>query len=325
MNLTIFKDRKFSLYFIFFLSILLGSIKNPALKMLIDHDKFLSIKYPGAISFCNVLFVGTFCSGAVTFFVMGPLKILQEVRNLKFMNVLLLCIASITQVTYVSLLFFILEKASVVEVVLLGQLKGIFYIILAYLFIHITVKGQELWGYAVIFLGILILILNSGISTSKTTWLMLIGIFFSKLTDIIDKKLLEECSEGVILVVENIIGAMIFYSILSYYYGPQHFADAFTGELWILMVIYAGIAVVISDILWLKATKRATPQMIANSILLDPFFTISMAFLFLGEIPTRLETVVFGIIILGLAITKIKGQPRPVNLERICGVTPAKI
>lgn len=325
MNLKEFKNKSSALYLIFFLSILLGSIRNPALKMLIDHGKILSSRHRGAISFCNVLFVGTFCTGAVTFFVMGPFKILHELWSLKLTTLVLLLIASITLVTYISLLFFVLEQTTVIEVVLLGQLKGIVYIFLAYLLIHTSLKDQELWGYAVIFLGILLLMLNSNILASKTTWLLLIGIVFSKLTDVINKKLLEECSEGVILFVENTIGAVIFYSILSYYYGTQHFADAFTGELWILMLIYAGVAIVISDILWLKATKHATAQMVANSILLSPFSTISMAFLFLGELPTTLEVFVFGVIVLGLAITKITGKLRPVTLERVCNVTPGNI
>lgn len=77
--------------------------------------------------------------------------------------------------------------------------------------------------------------------------------------------------------------------------------------------------------MWLRAAKKASPQIIGNFILLSPFFQILLAFLILGEIPKQIEYITIGIVFIGLVIIKLNVKPRSVKLETTSNLTAAKL
>lgn len=312
------------LYLTFIFAIVFLSMRNPALKLLMEHDQILTIHYDGAISFCNVLFVGNLCVGFITLSFFGPLSLGREIRALNLRSSALLILTSVIRATSLSLLFFALERTTVVQVILISQLKGIFYLILSYIILRVAFKKNELLGYGIIFTAITILILNENILFSAVTWLLIAGVCLEKLSDVIDKILLKNQTEGIILSSNSFIGAIFYFIIFTYLYGPMHFADAFEGKLWVLMVFYAGITIGLGGILWLKATKSGTPQLVANFIMLRPFSTVLMAFLLVGEIPNQIEAIIFAVIVSGLLVIKFKGKPRSVPMARVSEISPGK-
>ncbi len=305
--------------------ILLLGMRNPALKILMDHDQILSFHYDGAISFCNVLFVGNLVVGIVVLLYSGPLKILRELKKIKQNNALILLISSLTRTLSISLIYFVLERTTVIQVVLVGQLKGILYLALSFLILRIKFKFSEILGYGIILFAILFLIVKSGTLFSATTWMLAIVAISAKLSDVLEKILLKECSPGLILSATSLLGALYFFTIFSIIFTPAHFVDAFKGDLWVLMFFYSGVSVGLGAMLWLRAAKKASPQIIGNFILLSPFFQILLAFLILGEIPKQIEYITIGIVFIGLAIIKLNVKPRSVKLETTSNLTAAKL
>lgn len=167
--------------------ILLLGMRNPALKILMNHDQILSFHYDGAISFCNVLFVGSLVVGIVVLLYSGPLKTIRELKNIKQKNAIILLISSLTRTLSISMIYFVLERTTVIQVVLVGQLKGILYLTLSFLILRIKFKFSEILGYGIILFAILFLIVQSGTLFSTTTLMLVIAAISAKLSDVLEK------------------------------------------------------------------------------------------------------------------------------------------
>ena len=81
--------------------------------------------------------------------------------------------------------------------------------------------------------------------------------------------------------------------------------DAFVGELWLLMVIYASVAVVAAQLLWLNSAPVLPVQTVAATHLLNPAFSILFAYWLVDEIPSGLEWAVMGVVALGMLVTRL--------------------
>jgi drug/metabolite transporter (DMT)-like permease len=161
-------------------------------------------------------------------------------------------------------------------------------------------------GYGVIACGVtaLVVLNNGGLRISLGESLVLLATLFFALTEFISKRVLEECSIESYVFFRNLVSALIFFTIAVYLFGFEHFAEAFTGELWSLMVVYAGLVVVAAQLFWLKATRVLPVRTIANAQLLNPAFSIFFAFVLLGEAPTRVEWVAVAVIVVGTMIPR---------------------
>jgi len=71
------------------------------------------------------------------------------------------------------------------------------------------------------------------------------------------------------------------------------------------MLVYAGLAIVLANIFWLTALKRANATMITNASFLMPLFTLFFACLILNERPSGIEFMAFIIIFIGIGIASI--------------------
>ena len=132
--------------------------------------------------------------------------------------------------------------------------------------------------------------------------LVLISTVFFALIEFISKAVLRDYSIQAYVFFRNLVSALIFFVAAVYFFGFEHFSEAFAGELWVLMIAYAGVAVVAAQLFWLRATPALPTQTIANSQLLNPGFSLVFAFLLLNEIPTLMEWSVMGVILVGMLI-----------------------
>lgn len=64
-----------------FLAILLAALATPLVKWLVVHGGEFGLLDPGAISYCNVLFVGNALAGALILFYTRPGKMIGEIRS----------------------------------------------------------------------------------------------------------------------------------------------------------------------------------------------------------------------------------------------------
>lgn len=278
---------------------------GPALlKLLTTMSGRFGIVNPGAISFCNVLFVGNFCAGALTLAGFGPGRILRELAALPPRVFRILAASALLSTVYPALLFTALERTSVIDVVLLSRFNGIVFVALSFLWFKTPIARAQVAGYAVIGLGVAALVVtrNQGLLLSSGEWLVLASTVFFALTEFASKAVLKECSIELYLFFRNLVSSVLFFAVALYLFGPHHFADAFAGEVWVLMVIYAGVAVVAAQLSWLKATRVLPVETVANSQLLNPAISILFAYALLGETPTGLEWLTMGIVAAGTIV-----------------------
>ena len=299
---------------------LLFALAPPVLKLLTGMGNKLDLDRPGAISFCNVLFVGNLCAGLVTLFLGGPRRIWAELASLNRRTKRYLVLGALVSVVYPALLFTGLERTTVIDVVLLSRFNGIIFVALAWLFLKTMVRRAELVGYGVIAIGVAALVImnNHGVRISSGESFVLASSVFFALTEIASKNVLRECSIQTYVFFRNFVSSIAFFAIGLFLFGPDHFADAFSGELWVLMIVYAGIAVVAAQVLWLKGTRSLPAQAIANFQLLSPALTITFAWLVLSETPSVTEWSVMGVIVVGMLIPRVvPGKARGRALPRM--------
>jgi drug/metabolite transporter (DMT)-like permease len=302
MNLS-----KFNVYLIALIaSAILFSFAPNIVKLMLEEGGHFGLMYPNAISFCNVLFVGNLCAGLVVGSVFGFPSILKELwkQPLKVKGYLLLasCVAAI----YPSLIFIGLEYTSVINIVIITRFTGILYIILTYFIYKSIVHKEETIGYAVIALAIIAMLIinNIGVSFNKGDIFVLIATVFGALSEILLEEILPTCSNHAYAFCHNFFSAIIFFIIVLIFFKPGHFADAFHGELWVLMVAYAGVSIVLAQLLFLFALRKSKPTTIGNLKISEEAFTLVFAYALLHEIPSVSQYILIAIIFLGILIPK---------------------
>ncbi len=289
------------------LGTLLFALAPPVLKLLTVMAGSLGFRMPYAINFCNVLLVGNFCAGLVVLAFRGPQRILGELVGLPRRTKWFLLLAAIVATIYPALLFTGLARTTVINVVLLSRFNGIVFLVLAFLFFGTRIRRLEITGYAIITIGVLVLIVVSnrgaGIGTGEL-FVLLATVFFA-LTEIASKLVLRSCSIYTYVFFRNLVSSIIFFVLGATLFGFEHFAHVFSRELWLVMVVYAGLAVVAAQVFWMTATRVLPVQTVANFQLLNPVFSIAFAFILLGEVPSLLQWLVIAIIVAGTLIPRL--------------------
>ena len=289
------------------LGTVLFALGPAVLKLLTVMGGALGLQYPGAVSFCNVLFVGNFCAGGVTLAVYGGRSLFRELWRLPRGTKQALMLGAIVSAIYPALLFTALERTSVINIVLLSRFNGIVLVAFSFLFLRTMIRTSEIVGYAVMAVGVTVLVIinNGGLTIATGELLVLASTVFFALTEFISKRVLRDCSVEAYVFFRNLVSAVVFFVVAIHLFGFDHFADAFQGELWALMLVYASVAVVAAQLFWLNSAPVLSTQVVANSQLLNPGVSILFAYLLLSEVPTLSQWFVMGVVLVGMLIPKI--------------------
>ncbi len=286
----------------------LFALASPILKILVDEGGRFGIHHTEAISFCNVLFIGNFCAGLISFTFVAKRSFPKEIKSLDRKTWMYLIISCILAIIYPSLVFFALELTSVTHLVLVSRFEGISYLILAFFFLKTKITWAESLGYIFIGLGVIVTLLGSGEMIGKADILILSACVFYGLSEVVSVKLLGKISLPSFIFIRNFFSAIVFFIIATYIFGPHHFADAFHGDLWIAMTIYAAIIIVLGQCMWFTAAKAVDPSWPADFALIIPFFSIFFAYLLLNDIPSISESIAIVVIAIGIVFAKTMGR-----------------
>ena len=296
-------------FFLLFAAIVLFALSSPVIKLLVQNGGKYGLKHPDSISYCNVLFIANLCSGIIVLISFGTKGILQEFVSLTRKTYLLLGISVVLAFLYPATLFTALETTSVTNVVLLSRFEGIFYALLAWLVYRKKLNRYESIGLSIIGIGIATLVyIDKMYMATRGELLVLVAAIFYALAVWISKETLKSCSVRLFLFVRNFFSAIAFFVVALFLYGSHHFADAFVGELWILMGIYGLLIIVLGQYMWYEGIKNAQPQLISNLNLSYPFLALLFAYFLLEEIPNQLQQMAIVIILIGMLISRIKSK-----------------
>ena len=287
-------------------AIVLAALATPIVKWLVVHGGKLGISNPNAISFCNILFVVNICSGIVVLATFGWRRLWPQLKRLDARTSLLLA-GNILIGTVVApiLLYIALETTMVTNLVLLTRIEAVVYSILGVFLFKDSISKSNWVGLAFITVGTLTLAFVQGQFMKGDGLGLLAGILFA-VGSALGRSIVKQISIPAFVFIRNLVGGIVFFCLAIILYGPDHFAHAFSADLWLVMTVYAALVVVLGQMTWFRAVGALSSGVVSAWSTLTPVLGILFAYLMVHEIPDRSQWVAAFIIIGGLAITQLR-------------------
>jgi drug/metabolite transporter (DMT)-like permease len=292
--------------FLLVLSRALDALRPALLAFLIANAASLASGTHTPISFCNVLFVGNLCAAITVVVRFGWRPIWQDLNQLSLKLGTGLVINGCLAALLASLIFLGLYNTTVTNAVLLARLGPVLYALAGTLLLGQQIKPAEWFGYTLIVVGIGAIVLKtSNFQINQGDLLILGSAVVYATTSYLGKFLLAQKGANLRLLVfsRNMFSALIFFVIASVLFGPVHFSDVFSGQLWVVMAIYALVVIVLSQFFWYAALDRLDSQAVGKWSTVAPVFGVVYAFLLNGERPSVPQVLAFVVIMVGLLIT----------------------
>jgi drug/metabolite transporter (DMT)-like permease len=292
----------------------LQSLATPVVALLVATAMTLGGQIEDAVSFCNVLFVGNLCAAGVVLASFGPRRIFADLRGfdrrLWAESLAFGALAALLS----SLIFTALETTSVTNVVLLARVGPVLYVVGGALLLGFAITRSEWLGFGLIGVGVTAAaFVGSGLEVALGDLLILASAVVYAVVTMMGKRLAPKTGLGSLLFVRNALSAIVFFVAANVLFGPEHFAHAFYGPLWGIMLVYALVVIVAAQLLWFRAIGELTPASVARWTVLTPAFAVGFAYLVNGEQPSTVQLVALGIITVGIVISSLgkrvpKGQ-----------------
>jgi len=278
---------------------------SPVVKWLIQEGGTLGLTAPGAISFCNVLFVGNLAGGIIALLLSGAGGTLREARAVDSRTCWLLLLNTLLGAMIPALIFTALKTTMITNLVLLSRVEPVAFALFTMLFFGAQISGRQWIGLGVILVGGLGLAFQQSMGgLARGDLLILLGAVLQAISVCISKKILLQTTRRVLIFVRNLGSAIVFFIIAVYLYGPGHFAAAFGPGLWVVMSGYALVIVVLAQICWFRALDTVEPAAIAKGLMVSPILGILFAFLILREVPSLVQVAAGVIIFAGIAMSR---------------------
>lgn len=296
------------------LAILIFAASNSVTRRLINIGEQHLLNDRNPISSCNVLFVGNLCALLVLF----PLFYRQWNRDnlarLKVGDWLAMAITAVLASAIAPGLFFMaIEKTMVTNVVLMSRLETPLTLILSIIFLGARVNVWTAVGSLLSFCGVVVTAIltnstatmnmgDSGLIIGQGELMAAIAAILLSISTLISQSRLQQIPLGIFTIFRTTLGTVVFFILALKLFGMAHFAEAFSPFLWQWMLLYGGLIIVGGQLCWFTALKGATSAEIAIASSFNPIAAIAIAFLLLGEVPTRSQFLGGSFIILGIAI-----------------------
>jgi len=288
------------------------SAARPALiALLITSGANLSSEIAHPISFCNVLFIGNFCAALVVGFWFGFGTILSDMRVLKLRVQLGLLLNGSLATLLSTLIFLGLQETTVTNAVLLGRLGPVVFALAGAIALGKRIRPLEWVGFSLIAVGVVgIALKTSNYQTNRGDILILLSTLVFAVSAIINQLMIANAAPlHVVVFSRNFLSSIIFFFIALRLFGPHHFADTFSGPLWVLMAIYSLVVIVCAQFLWYASINHLDSRIIGRLTVLSPVFGVSYAFVLNGEHPSPAQLGTLLVIIVGVLIASV-GKPQ---------------
>ncbi|MEO1352947.1 MAG: DMT family transporter [Cyanobacteria bacterium J06635_15] len=290
------------------------SASRPALiGFLIARGSELSGGIIQPISFCNILFVGNLCAALVVGFWFGFGNIVSDLKALKPKALIGLFLNGCLATLLSALIFIGLQYTSVTNAVLLGRLGPVLFALVGALLLGKQIKRLEWFGFSLIGVGVVAIALKtSNFQINRGDFLILLSTVVFAVSALVNKLMVAKAATlSSVVFSRNLLSSVIFFFIAMQLFGPEHFGDAFSGKLWILMSIYALIVIVFAQLLWYASVDNLDSRTVGRLTVLSPIFGVTYAFLLNGERPSGIQVVTLIIVIIGVLVASLGGQKKP--------------
>ena len=291
----------------------LAALRPSLIAFLVAKGAELSGGVIHPISFCNVLFVGNLCAALVVGFWFGFGTIINDVKALKPKALIGLILNGCLATLLSSLIFIGLQYTSVTNAVLLGRLGPVLFALVGAVLLGKRIRRLEWFGFSLIVVGVVgIALKTSNFQINQGDLYILLSTVVFAVASLVNRLIIAKTATLPVLVFSrNLLSSVIFFFIAMHFFGPNHFGDAFSGKLWIIMSVYALIVIVFAQFLWYASVDNLDARTVGRLTVLSPIFGVTYAFLINGERPSSIQTVTLIIVIIGVLIASLGGQKKP--------------
>lgn len=293
----------------------LQSLATPIVALLVATAGSLGEGAEDAISYCNVLFVGNLCAASVVTATFGPRRLKAGFQGLDRKKRTTVLVFGALSALLSALIYSALETTMVTNAVLLSRLGPVIYVIISAVALGQSIGRSERFGFGLIIVGVLATVFTgSGFALEPGDYLILASTVVYAIVTLLGKRLLPDMGLGSLIFSRNFFSAIVFFIIASVLYGFDHFADAFSGPLWAIMMVYAALVVVTGQLTWYKAISELSAATVARWTALVPILAVGYAFAINGERPSMTQLVALGFVTLGILVSNLgsfipKGTP----------------
>lgn len=265
------------------------------------------------ISFCNVLFAGNLVAAAVLFVLHRKDWTSDNFRKLTKADWAgILVMGVLAGFVAPALGFLALENTTVSNVVFLGRIEPIMFMVFAAALLADRPDPWSAAGAAVSFVGVLLIIYlmsrdSGGFMLGKGEIYALLTAVTLALGTLLSKMWLKSVPFGIFAVLRMLVGAVIYFIWAYYFYGPDHYADIFAPVVWKWMLLYGGLIVAGGQTLFLLGVRNARGQDVALAQSFSPIAAVFFAFLLLGEVPSTPIYIGGSVILAGIFLAKAGG------------------
>ncbi|MEO0892581.1 MAG: DMT family transporter [Pseudomonadota bacterium] len=242
-----------------------------------------------AISFCNILFLGSLISLVPMLFMFRKDWTRNNIRSVRRKDWIVLTISAGLSSALTPYLFFIaLDKTTVTNVVLVGRIEPPLFLLATVLFLKEKLDPWALIAGLVALGGaVLMFVMNS--EAGFTLGAGEIATVFATLSFIastlITRMGLQDIPFGIFMIYRSVLGTIIFYFLGLYLYGPNHFQDLLEPIVLKWVWVYAIIVIICGQFAWNLGLKHARSGDISLATSFSPLAAIVLAMLILGEEP----------------------------------------
>lgn len=291
----------------------LAAARPAIIAFLIANGVGLSNGIAHPISFCNILFIGNLCAAIMVGLWFGFGKIFQELKTLQMKTRVGLLLNGLLATALSTLIFLGLMETTVTNAILLGRLGPVIFAVMGAILLGKKILPMEWFGFSLIAVGVVaIAFKTSNYQINHGDVLILLSTLVFATSALTNKILVANvASLSVVVFSRNLISSVVFFAIAIKVFGPAHFGDAFSGQIWILMLIYSLIVIVFAQLLWYASTDRLDSKTIGQLTVISPIFGIIYAFFLNGERPTGIQVITLGLILTGVLITSLGKQKHP--------------
>lgn len=284
----------------------LQALATPIVALLITTAGSLGEKAENAISYCNVLFVGNLCAAAVVLSTFGPRHIGHQLRSLTTKRRFEVLGFGTLSALLSALIFTALETTMVTNAVLLSRVGPVLYVLGSALLLGQSIGWSERLGFGLILLGVVATVFTgSGFEFNTGDLLILASTIVYAAVTMLGKRLLPDTGLAALVFSRNFFSAIVFFVLANILFGFDHFADAFYGPLWIIMVVYAIVVIVTGQFAWYRAIGTLPPATVARWTAIAPVLAIIYAYFINGERPSETQFAALAFVTVGILVSNL--------------------
>lgn len=185
------------------------------------------------------------------------------------------------------LFFYALAHTSVTNVVLVSRIEPPLFLLAAWLVLNERVCRRTMTAGLIALTGAVVMIGlrdDGGLGALGTgEWATVSATLSYVASTLVTRVSLRDIPLGIFSIYRTVVGAAIYFVLVSALYGPQVFRDILSPMLWQWIWLYSGVVIVLGQLAWNMALKYARASELSLATSFSPLAAILIAIVLLGE------------------------------------------